>query len=501
MKKLIYLTMISGVILSTSCNDWLDITPHGQTQAEELYKTSRGCNSALGGIYYTLSSSDLYGKNLSYGAIDILAHYWDISTSTNHVYYKLYSYDYKDQSSVAIFDAIWGNMYQAITQCNALLHYLPGSREDIENADLIEGEAYALRAFIHLELFEMYGAVIRTKADLQKKAIAYRTEFDVTSKDFNTGEEVLNFAEQDLQKALELLKDDPVKRTDIGRRGDANASLLDYHEVLNRRGSRLNYFCTLGLLARLEQLRLNPHEAYQYAQRVITEANGIIQLINKENNLPTNPSRNFAYSMEMLGAIYVNNLYDMTNEFFYMEGKGDSNLSIPIGDTQYSSLLNTIYGRTPDGAGTDNRLRYWFEKTENIYNFQKLHEAPVQSGLRAAYDPEIPVMRMSEIYYIACESKIGIDNTLALQYLNDVRKTRNLEELPLPIGDVEVTLKEYLVREARKDMIGDGRIFLMCKRMFYPIYVKAGEEIAPSDEIFVFPIPDDEYEYTNNEKG
>lgn len=56
--------------------------------------TTKGCNSAVGGIYYTLSSSSLYGQNLSYGLIDVLAQYYDFSTNTSHNYYQLAQYDY-----------------------------------------------------------------------------------------------------------------------------------------------------------------------------------------------------------------------------------------------------------------------------------------------------------------------------------------------------------------------------------------------------------------------
>ena len=64
----------------------------------------------------------------------------------------------------------------------------------------------------------------------------------------------------------------------------------------------------------------------------------------------------------------------------------------------------------------------------------------------------------------------------------------------------DATLLEYLVREMRKDFIGDGRTFLMHKRLFYDIYTVRGETIPASDNIFVIPIPDDEYEFSGIEK-
>lgn len=504
--RLIIITAIGwGGLNLTSCNSWLDVTPQGQVEAEELYETEKGCNSALGGIYYTLTSTTLYGQNLSFGMMDALAQYYEptVSINPNHVFYELSLYNFDYSSNVSKFNAIWSGMYQAITECNAFIHYLEPNMGKIENSDLMMGEAYALRAFIHMELFEMFGPCIQTEADLAKKAIAYRNSFDIVAKKFNTGSEVLSSAEADLQKALEYLKDDHIKVN--GRRGDGNGSMLNYYDVLNYRGARMNYFCALGLLARLEMLRLDKDKAYTYALRVMEESKDIIGLIDKrEIDSSTEMGKDLNYSAEMLGALYVNDLYDTTNSIFYMEGESaGSNTGTPISTAQYEQIMNSIYGREPDGSGTDNRLRYWFERQDELsstiyYDFKKLHAAYDGGATSLGYYPEIPIMRMAEIYYIACETQIGKDNDLALSYLNAVRQTRNLADIEGPL-DADL-IKEYLVRDARKDFIGEGRMFLMYKRMFYDIYVKEGKVIAPVESHFVFPIPDDEYEYTDNVK-
>ena len=266
----------------------------------------------------------------------------------------------------------------------------------------------------------------------------------------------------------------------------------------------MNYYGVLGLLARLEQLRLNQDQAYIYAKRVIDEVEETkaITLIDKTNIESTVDSwKDLNYSCEMLFSLYTNNLYEMTNAVFYMDGEsGDSRTSFGITTNLYTTFLNEIYGRTPDGAGTDNRLRYWFKLREGgeYYEILKLKKAPEAQGLSAAYDPEVPIMRLPEIYYIACEAQIGKDNDLALSYLNAVRETRNLVKLEGSLSAEE--LREYLMRDERKEFIGEGCMFLFYKRLFASIYVKQGVVIAPLDANFVFPIPDAEYEYSPNEK-
>lgn len=494
------LLLLTAILPLSACNDWLTLTPHGKVEAKELLKNTRGYDSALGGVYYILSKEMMYGKELSYGMMDMLAQYWYVSDYTTHEYYKLSKYDYADSGSISWFNAIWRNFYLAIAECNLILESLEHNRGDIEYAELIEGEALGLRAFCHMELFRMFGPVIHTAADLEKVSVAYRTDFDAIAREFESGRSILDKARIDLLAALKLLENDPIIKN--GRKADGNSNVMQYLNFLNRRGSRINYYGVLGLLARLEQSALNPEEAYKYCTRIITEiANtpdmGLIDKDNIENSVDSWKDLN--YSKEMLFSLYTNNLYEMTDIAFDMNNKGDLTTSFRITSALYMTFTNEIYGRTPDGSGTDNRLRYWLERNSaNRYDMAKLRKAPNPSHLPIPYLPEVPVMRISEVYYIACECQIGRDNSSALKYLNDVRKTRNLADLRGPYSD-EMML-EFLVREQRKDFIAEGRMFPLYKRLFRSIYVKAGVTKEPNEKMFVFPIPDDEYEYSPNVK-
>lgn len=507
MKKLLSILSVACLTLFPSCNDWLDVTPQGQIEAEDLYTTTKGCNSVVGGIYYTMSGSALYGQTLSYGLIDILAQYWDFSADTDHNYYNATLYDYTDQNVIGTFNNVWSNMYQAITQCNAFIYYSEPYKENIANYDLLLGEVYGLRALAHMELFEIFGPVIHTTADLQKPAIAYRTNYNNVSQGFDTGEVVLQNVADDLNRALELLADDPIRDPEVGRQGDLNNSVLDYQDVLNYRGARMNYFCALGLMARLEMLRQNKDAAYNYATQVMEESQDIISLATVANMTGAETSRDYNFSSEMLGSFYVNNLYDMTDTYFGMGGGvgSEDRGAVLITQTRYEDLRDCIYVCNNAADCDMNDVRYsllFLWNSENgSYDFNKLKEAQLRQNMPSApyaYYPEIPIMRMSEIYYIACEAQIGKDNALALQYLNDVRTTRRLEALEGNFTDEQ--LMEYLIRDARKDFLGEGRMFLMYKRLFHDITDMRNMVISASDNIFVLPIPDDEYEFAGIEK-
>ncbi len=100
----------------------------------------------------------------------------------------------------------------------------------------------------------------------------------------------------------------------------------------------------------------------------------------------------------------------MTNAVFYMDGEsGDSRTSFGITTNLYTTFLNEIYGRTPDGAGTDNRLRYWFKLREGgeYYEILKLKKLLRRQGLSAAYDPEVPIMRLPETIILLVRHRSG----------------------------------------------------------------------------------------------
>jgi len=244
---------------------------------------------------------------------------------------------------------------------------------------LIEGEAYALRAFMHMELAAMYGPVIEKEGDLDQACISYRTQFNVEAQKFESMRSVLTKAKADLLKAQDLLKEDPI----VGnkRYGDGNTSMLDYHSVLERRGDRMNLFAVKGLLMRLELALLNKPGAYEIADELIQlcKQNELFVLTNREDELY---DKNLGE--ETILGFYKNDLWEVTKEVFGFE-KGNQTDNFCINTNQYSIYLNDLYGRAPDGSGTDNRLRFWFGKPSNggsYYIFSKLEETSYPGTIR-----------------------------------------------------------------------------------------------------------------------
>lgn len=147
--KILILSAIIG-ITATACSDWLDVQPSTEKDREELVTSDEGYKQMLYGTYINMVGSSLYGHTLSYGLLEGLARNYCKNPVTN--------FDYKDTNSRATIDAIWDKMYNNIANVNSILKDITDHKELFSRGEeeLIEGEAYAMRAYMHFDLMRMF---------------------------------------------------------------------------------------------------------------------------------------------------------------------------------------------------------------------------------------------------------------------------------------------------------------------------------------------------------
>ena len=80
MKKYILILLTSVVTLS-SCSDWFDVTSGSEIREKDHYSTLAGFQQSLIGCYISMTDNALYGKELSWYAIEILGHQFNPVTS------------------------------------------------------------------------------------------------------------------------------------------------------------------------------------------------------------------------------------------------------------------------------------------------------------------------------------------------------------------------------------------------------------------------------------
>ena len=72
MKKIIFILACCALTMS-ACVDWLDVKPNTNVVEDDLFRNEQGFKEALTGIYIRMSEPDLYGREMTYGFMDVLA--------------------------------------------------------------------------------------------------------------------------------------------------------------------------------------------------------------------------------------------------------------------------------------------------------------------------------------------------------------------------------------------------------------------------------------------
>lgn len=203
-------TGIVSLLLISSCNSWLDVKPEDKILEEDLVKTQEGFETALNGIYLGMAENSVYGKELSCGFIETLAQMYNMSqqtTGASNYYLPFMQYKYTDPSVKSTFESTWRKMYTLIANCNNLIEKAPLNRSvfaDDAAYNGYMGQLYALRAFLHFDVFRLWGPVYNS-GTMDEKCIPYykiRTSLPVA---LSTAKEVVDNVLADLKTAESLL--------------------------------------------------------------------------------------------------------------------------------------------------------------------------------------------------------------------------------------------------------------------------------------------------------
>ena len=71
------LFLVIGILLLTSCNDWLDVEPKSQIKEENHFDREGGYKDQLTGIYTAMTERSMYGQNMGIGFVEVLSHRYD----------------------------------------------------------------------------------------------------------------------------------------------------------------------------------------------------------------------------------------------------------------------------------------------------------------------------------------------------------------------------------------------------------------------------------------
>ena len=173
-------------LLFLSCESWINVTPTDRLSEEMLFSDREGFVKALNGVYIELNTNELYGLNLTAGALDVMGQYYNAGTSSSNTYYQFARLIYTNTNELNTFSNIWRKAYLVIANCNAIIEECGESNELLPEPyfSMIKGEALALRAMLHFDMLRLFGPLT---SELNKQSIPYQTSSDQTITPLLTG--------------------------------------------------------------------------------------------------------------------------------------------------------------------------------------------------------------------------------------------------------------------------------------------------------------------------
>jgi hypothetical protein len=210
--KILYLSMISVLVIFSSCNKFLDVKPKGklipETVAdydhlldnEDIVKfmfldNNTGC--MLGYMTDNMNMSDGYAKIIYIGASN---------PNMERYYGYIFREPYKNPNNVDYFWD-WGT-YRSMKYFNNVIDGVSAIRTDANAADANAtlAQAYTDRAWAYFNTNMIYGPVYKPGTGNTTKVLPYVTSSDIETPvpDLSTQEEVMTKVLADLHKALPI---------------------------------------------------------------------------------------------------------------------------------------------------------------------------------------------------------------------------------------------------------------------------------------------------------
>lgn len=452
------------LVLVLGCQDWIDVSPKTEVKGDKIFSTEDGFKSALIGVYGRMTNSETYGKNLTYGYVEELTQRYDNYTvgMTPSDEQRAKIYDYKnDTYSKSSINTIWEEMYKTIANINNLIANIEKRGDEViltkGYRNLMEGEAYALRAFHYFDLLRLWGPIYYVNPEAL--AIPWRDQLSSDKIPLMPANKVLDKILADLSHAELMLSDDPM-----------NFEVDSKDAFFGQRIYRLNLMAVKALMARVYLYAGDKTNAAKYAKHVIDNSN--LSLV-KDN------VKDVAFKDESLFCLDMFNM----EERLMSDWKSTVNMNTELWIS--TDNIRTVFEFYSIGLN-DIRYKngYGFLHGSNQYMCRKY------LGKDFLYKNAVPLIRLSEMYLILSESVQLSESSI---YLNQLRNARGISRSNnIGTGITEVERIEYLNKEYQKDFFAEGQWFYFLKRHNLDTFYR-----CPVEEMryYTFPTPDDEVEF------
>ena len=476
--------LLAGVV---GCADFLDVQPKDKQSEEQLFATRGGFYTAVNGIYNKMASSALYGKSLSYELVDVISKRYQ-PLPVNTYLTALSTFSYTNNSVEVALTNTWKTAYNTVLNCNVVLENVDKSTGILleSEARMLKGEMLAVRAFLHFDMLRLFGPVYKLQPEAE--AIPYNESSKVSVLPLLTADSVIHYKIlRDLNEAESLLADSDPVITD----GPMASLENDQNVYLRYRQLRMNYYAVLALKARVYLYAGEREKALEAARKVLTDVkvSEYFPAVDPNKLLANQRNPDRVFSTEVLTGIYLKDRVDVYNNYFSSE-QARNNYLHPRKDFVNENLFA--------GETQDYRFQTWWQVASGVgetghmfIKYKGIDKLDATSGAEYFYAVFLPLIRLSEVYYIAAECEPELADKY--EWLNQVRARRGLNALPV-VSEVNFMMRlrvEYL-----REFMGEGQIFFMYKRMYMSISRNENgydtSTYGAREDRYVLPMPADE---------
>lgn len=441
--------------LFSSCEGFLNVNPSNEIAASEQFSSEVGFQEALSGAYTLMTVPELYGREMTFGFMDVVAQQYGIFSDMSSPYFYAQYFEYNKGGSISLCDNVWCKQFTVLANVNDILAFVDENRNVFstqESYKLVKGEALAMRAFLHFDLLRLY---VPYDADRTStlKVMPYVEEFTKNTSVSLTFKEVADKIIGDLTNAADLMRNDPIVT------GEASSDTYFKNRIYH-----LNYYAVKALLARVNLYIGEKNEAAKCASEVIEaqKNKGLFQFVKSGDVSGQDRSRlDRTFSSEHVFTLNVIDLQDYTLGYTYQINETSKLLCRkPIEDIfeGYSEYRSSFF-ETESGVKNVPSKFWQVDKTKEFIH-------------------KMPMIRISEMYYILAECNEDIE------HLNTVRTARNIPDMLT----ADHILQDEILKEYKKEFIGEGQLFYYYKRLMVPDI-----EFMPPN--YILPMPKEEIDF------
>lgn len=492
--------MIVFAFCLVSCNDWLDVRPETEQKDYDQFSTVNGFFDALTGCYMSMADEDAYGERLTMSNIESLANLWAMSDDHSRLADReLAQHDYTKDNARAALKAIYGQLFNVIAQANMIIKYAGEQGNvftDKTMLKMVEGEAYAIRAFCQLDILRLFGQMPETTESWQIE-LPYSFTTSINEMPAYYGwDAYIQLLKADIVKALDLLKEgDPLFEYTFTELNSSSADVANDHQLY--RQARLNYWAVKALEARMLLYTGDKTGAHRVAREIIdargTDGNAVMTMSGRADIA----NGYMAYPNECL---FYMSKYDLLNKAQELL-VGGSNASYTTSHLAITTdeMFSALYADMPAKyLQSHNRYLSCWGRTAsssthvNYRTVMKYYWNDENAKNKMLNYQIIPLIRMSEVYLIAME-------TASLPEANDLFKDYMTEhavsEQMLDEFSSKEALREFILNEYRREFYAEGQMFYTYKR--YGETSILWYDGAVNENTYILPLPETEFNPNN----